>query len=79
MPTCKGLRRELIDCLLISDCVVVEKKSAKECLQGDSDRISRYGPGGDGVPEKCRQIQRAHQICVRGLVSVHFRKVFTDE
>jgi cytochrome c oxidase assembly factor 5 len=68
MPTCKGLRQELIDCIMISDCVMKDKKSVKECLQGDSAKVQREGPEADGVPEKCRQLQRAHLICMRGLV-----------
>ena len=70
MPTCQGLRAELMDCLLISDCVVIDGKSLKECLKGDPEQIKKDGPEADGVPEKCRQIQRAHSICIRGLVRV---------
>lgn len=116
MPTCKGLRQELIDCLLVSDCVMRDGKTVKECLEGDPVYVKKYGrkissvpnrgcvnhvvrrvnsrdltfvmrlhnstssssalclrhtaagPGTDGVPEKCRQLQRAHTICVKNMV-----------
>jgi len=68
MPSCKQLRQEVVDCILLSDCVVKDKHSLKECLQGDPERVKRDGEGADGVPEKCRLLQKAHLICVRGMV-----------
>ena len=67
MPSCKKLRSLLIDCILASDCYK-DKKSIKECLEGDVERVKREGDGADGVPEQCRQLQKAHLICVRGMV-----------
>jgi hypothetical protein len=32
--------------------------------------VKLEGSGADGVPEKCRQIQHAHTICIRGMVSI---------
>ncbi|KAI3650939.1 hypothetical protein MP228_004420 [Amoeboaphelidium protococcarum] len=75
MPTCKGLRQEVVDCILLSDCVVKDKKSVKECLVGDQERVDKYGPEGDGVPEKCRQLQRAHDVCLKGLLDKRNRLV----
>jgi cytochrome c oxidase assembly factor 5 len=60
MPSCKGLRQEVVDCILTSDCVLRDKRSLKDCLSTDAND--------DSVPDKCRQLQRAHMICVRGMV-----------
>jgi cytochrome c oxidase assembly factor 5 len=68
MPSCKGLRQEVIDCILSSDCVIKQKKSLKECFRGDRELADREGPGADGVPEKCRQLQRGHLLCVKSMV-----------
>ena len=43
MPTCKGLRQELIDCLLVSDCVMKDGKTVKQCLEGDAEFLKKYG------------------------------------
>lgn len=75
MPTCKGLRQEVIDCILLSDCVVVDGKSVKECLIGDRDLCNRKGDGADGVPDRCRQLQAAHKICIRGMLDKRNRLV----
>ena len=62
MPTCKGLRQELIDCLLVSDCVLKDGRQIKQCLDLDAD----------GVPDKCRLLQRAHSICIKAMVNIIF-------
>lgn len=58
MPTCKGLRQDLMDCLLSSDCV--KTHTLKECLAEDSS-----------IPDECRKLQKFHRICIRGLVWIY--------
>jgi hypothetical protein len=61
---------------MLSDCYMHDKKSVKNCLVGDPEKVKREGAEADGVPEKCRQIQHAHTICIRGLVRA--RVLFRD-
>ena len=105
MPTCKGLRQELIDCLLTSDCVLVHKRSLKECLsqptsnddaeniahpQNNNNKIHENIFTGEkatdeqmdtlGVPEKCRRLQTAHQICIKHMASdnIHIQSFYFE-
>lgn len=53
MPTCKHFYKDLADCLVQSDCVKIERRTPKECLD----------PKYDSVPQSCRLAQRAWAEC----------------
>eukprot|EP00048_Salpingoeca_helianthica_P024491 m.32787 g.32787 ORF g.32787 m.32787 type:complete len:72 (+) comp9421_c0_seq2:43-258(+) len=56
--SCEGNREQLINCISHSECMIVHKKSANECLKWDSE----------GVSEKCRTFVRAFFECKRGML-----------
>jgi hypoxanthine-guanine phosphoribosyltransferase len=89
MPSCKNLRQELVDCVLISDCIIRDGKTLKECVNilktaegiviisyssktNTRAHIAGASEEETGIPDKCRIILRAHQICVKGMVSVRW-------
>ncbi|EDV20577.1 Cytochrome c oxidase assembly factor 5 [Trichoplax sp. H2] len=55
---CAGLRQELIDCLLASDCVQKHGRTPKECLKKENQ----------GVPYECRTLQNSFFECKRSLL-----------
>uniref|UniRef100_T1IQD0 Cytochrome c oxidase assembly factor 5 n=1 Tax=Strigamia maritima TaxID=126957 RepID=T1IQD0_STRMM len=55
---CAGLRADLRDCIMQSDCVKIHKKSPKECL-ATKDLT---------VPDECHQLRQAFFECKRSLL-----------
>ncbi|CEJ86684.1 Putative Cytochrome c oxidase assembly protein [[Torrubiella] hemipterigena] len=65
MPNnCKELRDALAQCLQESDCVMVNRNSAAECLRE---------PLSDTLPIKCLQLKKGFGDCKRGLVDMRKR------
>ncbi|KAK3827523.1 MAG: cytochrome c oxidase assembly factor 5-like protein [Benniella sp.] len=65
MPSsCKELRAELVDCILKSDCILVDGLTPKECLRSDNDHR---------VPPECMAIKRSFFECRRGLLDMRTR------
>ena len=60
---CSGLRKELKDCLMSSDCVLKYGHSPKECLEEQSE----------GVNSDCRLTQQAFFECKRSLLDFRNR------
>ncbi|XP_064607566.1 cytochrome c oxidase assembly factor 5-like [Liolophura sinensis] len=61
---CSGLRDDLKECLLKSDCVRVHGKTPKECLMLKND---------PNIPEECYSLRRAFYECKRSLLDMRTR------
>lgn len=68
MPTCKGLRKEVVECLMVSDCVLTNKRNVKECYDLGVNESSE-------VTEKCQKLIKSHRICIKGLLDKRNRIV----
>ncbi|CAM1502129.1 Fc.00g041130.m01.CDS01 [Cosmosporella sp. VM-42] len=65
MPSsCKELREALAQCLQESDCVMVERNRAADCLRE---------PLSDTLPTKCKQLKKGFGDCKRGMVDMRKR------
>ncbi|KPM40450.1 hypothetical protein AK830_g6112 [Neonectria ditissima] len=65
MPSsCKELREALAQCLQESDCVMVDRNRAGDCLRE---------PLVDTLPLKCRQLKKGFGDCKRGMVDMRKR------
>ncbi|KAL5604865.1 hypothetical protein BROUX41_001804 [Berkeleyomyces rouxiae] len=65
MPnSCRELRDALAQCLQQSDCVMVQRNSAADCLRK---------PHVDSLPPACLQLKRGFGECRRGLVDMRKR------
>ncbi|KAI9667140.1 MAG: hypothetical protein M1831_001317 [Alyxoria varia] len=65
MPSsCKDIRAELAACLTTSDCVAVERNTAKDCLRP---------PLRDTLPTKCQQLQHSYGACRKGWLDMRKR------
>ncbi|KAJ3281159.1 hypothetical protein HK104_000174 [Borealophlyctis nickersoniae] len=65
MPSCDSFYKELVDCLLKSNCVLIQRHTPKECL----DR--RYDE--DSVSKECRLVQRGWAECKAKMVNPRMR------
>ncbi|OHE96474.1 hypothetical protein CORC01_08237 [Colletotrichum orchidophilum] len=65
MPSsCKELREALAQCLQESECVMVQRNSASDCLRS---------PLAEGLPTKCQQLKKGFGECKRGMVDMRKR------
>lgn len=65
MPSsCKELRAALADCLQNSDCVMVQRNSAADCLRP---------PLIDTLPTRCQKLKKGFGECKRGMVDMRKR------
>ncbi|KAK1499772.1 hypothetical protein CTAM01_06966 [Colletotrichum tamarilloi] len=65
MPSsCKELREALAQCLQESECVMVQRNSASDCLRS---------PLVEGLPTKCQQLKKGFGECKRGMVDMRKR------
>ncbi|GJN67626.1 hypothetical protein PLICBS_001653 [Purpureocillium lilacinum] len=65
MPSsCQELRDALAQCLQESDCVMVHRNKASDCLRE---------PLVDTLPTKCQQLKKGYGDCKRGLVDMRKR------
>ncbi|KAK8205247.1 cytochrome c oxidase assembly protein PET191-domain-containing protein [Phyllosticta capitalensis] len=65
MPSsCKDLRDALAECLQNSDCVMVQRNSAADCLRP---------PLVDTLPTRCQQLKKGYGECKRGMVDMRKR------
>ncbi|KAG0051003.1 hypothetical protein BGZ83_004220 [Gryganskiella cystojenkinii] len=65
MPSsCKEIRAELAECILKSDCMLVDGLSAKECLRPENEYR---------VPAECGAIKRSFFECKRGMLDMRTR------
>ncbi|KAL2111169.1 hypothetical protein VUR80DRAFT_217 [Thermomyces stellatus] len=65
MPSsCKEIRDALAQCLQESDCVMVQRNKAADCLRD---------PLADTLPTQCLQLKRGLGECKRGLVDMRKR------
>lgn len=60
---CTGLRKELKECILESDCVKKHGIKPESCLNANAE----------GVDEKCRSVQHAFFECRRSLLDFRTR------
>ncbi|KAF7559502.1 hypothetical protein G7046_g4658 [Stylonectria norvegica] len=65
MPSsCKELREALAQCLQESDCVMIDRNKASDCLRE---------PLSEGLPTKCKQLKKGFGECKRGMVDMRKR------
>ncbi|KAI0010859.1 cytochrome c oxidase assembly protein PET191-domain-containing protein [Xylariaceae sp. FL0662B] len=65
MPSsCKEIRAALAECLQESDCVMVQRHPASECLRS---------PLAETLPTRCQQLKRSFGECKRGMVDMRKR------
>ncbi|ROW13779.1 hypothetical protein VPNG_03505 [Cytospora leucostoma] len=65
MPSsCKEIRAALAECLQESECVMVHRNSAADCLRE---------PLSDTLPTKCQQLKKGFGECRRGMVDMRKR------
>ncbi|KAK4145711.1 cytochrome c oxidase assembly protein PET191-domain-containing protein [Dichotomopilus funicola] len=65
MPSsCKDIRAALAQCLQESECVMVHRNSAAECLRE---------PHVNTLPPKCQQLKKGFGECRRGMIDMRKR------
>ncbi|KAI1453977.1 cytochrome c oxidase assembly protein PET191-domain-containing protein [Annulohypoxylon moriforme] len=65
MPSsCKEIRAALAECLQQSECVMVQRHTAAECLRS---------PLSETLPTKCQQLKRGFGECRRGMIDMRKR------
>ncbi|KAI1206684.1 cytochrome c oxidase assembly protein PET191-domain-containing protein [Annulohypoxylon truncatum] len=65
MPSsCKEIRAALADCLQQSECVMVQRHTAAECLRS---------PLSETLPTRCQQLKRGFGECRRGMIDMRKR------
>ncbi|KAF3061005.1 hypothetical protein GL218_02859 [Daldinia childiae] len=65
MPSsCKEIRTALAECLQESDCVMVQRHTAAECLRS---------PLSETLPTKCQQLKKGFGECRRGMIDMRKR------
>ncbi|KAJ2184261.1 Dephospho-CoA kinase (Dephosphocoenzyme A kinase) (COAE), partial [Coemansia sp. RSA 532] len=65
MPTCEGIREDFIECLLGSECVVINRNSVSDC--------ARNKELADTVPNQCMLLRQSLFDCKRGLIDMRRR------
>ncbi|ELU08116.1 hypothetical protein CAPTEDRAFT_218889 [Capitella teleta] len=61
---CQGLREDLRECLMQSDCVIKDGKSPKDCLL-----MGRH----PSVPDRCHALRQSFFDCKRSLIDMRTR------
>ncbi|KAK3991204.1 cytochrome c oxidase assembly protein PET191-domain-containing protein [Cladorrhinum sp. PSN332] len=65
MPSsCKDIRAALAQCLQESECVMVQRNSAADCLRA---------PLSDTLPLRCQQLKKGFGECRRGMIDMRKR------
>ncbi|TAQ90507.1 hypothetical protein B7494_g1215 [Chlorociboria aeruginascens] len=65
MPSsCQDIRAALAQCLQESECVMVHRNKASDCLRS---------PLVDQLPTKCQQLKKGYGECKRGMVDMRKR------
>ncbi|KAI1343186.1 cytochrome c oxidase assembly protein PET191-domain-containing protein [Xylariaceae sp. FL0016] len=65
MPSsCKEIRAALAQCLQESECVMVQRNSAADCLRS---------PLSETLPTKCQQLKKGFGECRRGMIDMRKR------
>ncbi|KAI1141070.1 cytochrome c oxidase assembly protein PET191-domain-containing protein [Hypoxylon sp. FL0543] len=65
MPSsCKEIRAALAQCLQESECVMVQRHTAAECLRS---------PLAETLPTKCQQLKKGFGECRRGMIDMRKR------
>ncbi|KAI1635844.1 cytochrome c oxidase assembly protein PET191-domain-containing protein [Biscogniauxia mediterranea] len=65
MPSsCKEIRAALAQCLQESECVMVQRHTAAECLRS---------PLAETLPMKCQQLKKGFGECRRGMIDMRKR------
>ncbi|KAH3834906.1 hypothetical protein DPMN_108239 [Dreissena polymorpha] len=59
---CEKIRRNLLDCLLQSECYKVENKTPRECMERGQD-----------MPDECKQHRKALYKCKRSQIDTRTR------
>ncbi|KAF2104204.1 hypothetical protein NA57DRAFT_70421 [Rhizodiscina lignyota] len=65
MPSsCKDIRAALAECLQNSDCIMVHRNKASDCLRS---------PLVETLPTQCQQLKHGYGECKRGLIDMRKR------
>ncbi|KAI2605173.1 cytochrome c oxidase assembly protein PET191-domain-containing protein [Hypoxylon fragiforme] len=65
MPSsCKEIRAALAECLQESECVMVQRHTAADCLRS---------PLSETLPTKCQQLKKGFGDCRRGMIDMRKR------
>ncbi|KAA8647099.1 hypothetical protein EYZ11_010278 [Aspergillus tanneri] len=65
MPSsCKDIRDALAQCLQESECIMIQRRSPRECLSS---------PYAEELPMKCQQLRKGFSECKRGLIDMRKR------
>jgi cytochrome c oxidase assembly factor 5 len=65
MPSsCKDIRAALADCLAQSDCVMVHRNKAGDCIRH---------PLAETLPTRCLQLKHSYGECKRGMIDMRKR------
>ncbi|KXJ93941.1 putative cytochrome c oxidase assembly protein [Microdochium bolleyi] len=65
MPSsCKEIRAALAQCLQESECVMIQRNTAADCLRS---------PLAETLPTKCQQLKKGYGECRRGMVDMRKR------
>ncbi|KAI8880699.1 hypothetical protein K501DRAFT_224308 [Backusella circina FSU 941] len=65
MPSnCKEIREELIECMLKSKCVLIQRNTVKECFKKEHEA---------DVPSECQSIRKSFAECRRGMIDPRMR------
>ncbi|PVU94802.1 hypothetical protein BB559_002913 [Furculomyces boomerangus] len=65
MPTCEGVRKQFINCILGSDCVLVNRNSVNDCVKNKELHKT--------LPDKCILLSQSLFDCKRGLLDMRKR------
>ncbi|KAI9045339.1 PET191 family protein [Aspergillus affinis] len=65
MPSsCRDIRDALAQCLQESDCIMVQRRTPRECLSS---------PYAEELPTKCQQLRKGYGECKRGMIDMRKR------
>ncbi|OQD74298.1 hypothetical protein PENDEC_c011G05772 [Penicillium decumbens] len=65
MPSsCNDIREALAQCLQESDCIMVQRRTPRECLAS---------PLAEELPTKCQQLRKGFSECKRGMIDMRKR------
>ncbi|XP_005106925.1 cytochrome c oxidase assembly factor 5 [Aplysia californica] len=58
---CEGIRDDLLECLLKTDCVMKEKRTPRDCMSDPS------------IPDECNKLRVAFLECRRSMLDMRTR------
>ncbi|PVU95644.1 hypothetical protein BB561_001681 [Smittium simulii] len=65
MPSCDGVRQKFINCVLKSDCVLVQRNTVQDCVKTKELNAQ--------LPQECQLVAQSLYACKRGLLDMRKR------